>query len=453
MKFICVKITQAVLFFIFLSFQCKVIGQSLSPQKFPKIGDHFPLFLLNDLHYYTKSEGSSADFNGKPMIIDFFSEGCEACFTTLPHIDSIKREFKGRVQFLLVGKKSSGLIKQYQKYMKHYNINIPVDYDDSIIWNQFGVRLVPYTVWIDSNGVIRQITTPYALNSDRINNFLRGITQPLTISVNQSDDKNENYYNNFYDDAKPLLIGGNGGPDTSFLYRSILCKWDYRTYFHRDPYISAANRNRIQEVGVGLNLLFEFAYGDTVNSQMPRVIGDTMINHYGQWARFPLVESKRSSLFIFDHDSAKNAFSYSLILPDSNYTAKKLQQMMQNDLKNYFSFEVTIEKRKMPCWKIVAEKNAEELIRTKGGPPSWTGSFSEFSLRNQPINSLLVEIWGFHQYEPIFVDETGFKFNIDLDVNAVLGDLDDIKKALRKNGLDLVRGEREMNTIVIRDSE
>ena len=447
------KIIHGFLFLTFLSFLFKGHSQSLTQQKFPKIGDHSPAFLLNDLHYYSKTKTSSTEFNGKPMIIDFFSEGCDGCFISLPHVDSLKKEFEGKVQFLLIGMKSSGIAKQYDKYMKHYGLNMPVDYDDSTIWNLFGARLVPYIVWIDANGIVRQLTNSFALNRSRIQNLLEGKTQPLTVSVNQSDDQNENYYNNFYDNTKPLLIGGNGGADTSFLFRSVLCKWDYRTYFHRDPFISSANKSRIQEVGPSLNILFELAFGDTVNSQMPRVIGDTEINHYGQWARFPLVESNRSSLFNFDQDSAKNIFSYSLILPDSNYTAKKLQQMMQNDLKNYFSFDVTVEKREMPCWKIVAGKNAEELIKTKGGPPSWTGNFSGFTLQNQPINSLLVEIWGFHQYEPIFIDETGISYNIDLKIDAVLTDLNDIKKALQKNGLDLVRGEKEMKVIVIRDSK
>ena len=343
--------------------------------------------------------------------------------------------------------------KQYEKYRDHFGFDLPIDYDDSTIWNQFGVRLVPYTVWVDAGGIIRQITTTFALNRYRIQNLIDGKSQPLTVAVNQSDSNKNNYYDNFYDNNTPLLISGNGGADSSFLYRSILCHWDYRTYFHLDLFISANNKNRIQEVGVPLNILFQLAFGDTVNSYWPRgIIGDTTPNHYGQWARYPVIESSRSSLFNYDQDSAKNIFAYSLIMRDSNVSVRKLQHMMQTDLKNYFSFDVHVETRKMPCWKIVALKNAKNILKTKGGKPKWDGDFSQCTFRNQPMKSLLVSIWGFHQYEPIFFDETGIDYNIDLDIDTVFTDLNDVKRALQKNGLDLVKGEKEMKVIVVRDS-
>jgi thiol-disulfide isomerase/thioredoxin len=448
MSLFCVKKIQFLFLSVLLLPGIKVNAQ----YEFPTIGDRVPAFVMNNLHYYLKTKANSKEFTGKPLIIDFISEGCDGCFITLPRLDSLKKEFEGEVQFLLIGKVSPTFQKQYEKYMKHFGFNLPIDYDDSTIWNQFGVRLVPYTVWVDAGGIIRQITTTYALNRYRIQNLVDGKSQPLTISVNQSDEYNENYYNNYFDNRKLLLIGGNGGVDTTFLYRSILCHWDYRTYFHLDGFISASNKNRIQEVGVPLNILFQLAFGDTINSQMPRVIGDTTPNHYGQWARYPVVESSRNSLFSYDQDSVKNIFAYSLMVEDSNVSVRKLQHMMQTDLKNYFSFDVHVETRKMPCWKIVASKNAERLLRTKGGKPEWTGDFSRCSLRNQPMNSLLVAIWGFHQYEPIFFDETGIDYNIDLDIDVVFTDIKDIIRVLQNKGLDLVKGEEEMKVIVVRDS-
>jgi thiol-disulfide isomerase/thioredoxin len=433
----------------------KNYGQS-TVNTFPKIGDHFPNFLLNDLHYFSKTKASSADFKGKPIILDFFSAGCEACFLSFPHVDSLKKEFEGRVLFILVGKKSPGLSKQFDNYRKHYGLDIPVDYDDSTIWNQFGVMLVPYTVWIDSSGIIKQITSSYALSKDRINNLIGGMSQPLGVSANQSDAKPglSGFYGGFFNRDKPLLIGGNGGADTSFLYRSILCNWDYRMYFSRDLYISTKNKNRVQEIGVPLTTFFNLAYGDTVRFQEPTFRYDNDLpNHYGEWARYPLIESSRQFLFESDQDSSKNMFSYSLIIPDSNVNARELQHIMQNDLKNYFHLEATVETRKMPCWKIVALKNAEKLIRTKGGEPQWTGSFSNFTLQNQPVSSLLVEIWGFHQKEFTILDETSINYNIDLKIDAVMSDMHDIQKALQKNGLDIVMGEKEMKVIVVRDSK
>ena len=127
--------------------------------------------------------------------------------------------------------------------------------------------------------------------------------------------------------------------------------------------------------------------------------------------------------------------------------------MMQRDLTNYFNKTATVEWRKMPCWKIIAENNTGNICKTKGGEPEWEGSFSGFRLQNQPMNSLLVEIWGFFQTEPVFIDETGINYNIDLKIDAVMTDIHDIQKELQKYGLNLVKGEKEMKVIVVRDME
>jgi thiol-disulfide isomerase/thioredoxin len=440
-----------ILYFIFSGFYVR--GQ-YTIKEFPKIGDTIPSFKLNDLHYFAKKKARSADFKGKPMILDFFGLGCESCFRSFPEVNALKKEFEGRIQFILVGKTAPGIQKQYENYRKYYNLDLPVDYDDSTIWNQFGVLLVPYTVWIDADGVIRQLTISSALSSNRLNDFIQGKRLSLSVTVNQKDSEQRTGSDKyFYDYRKPFLVGGNGGADSSFLYRSVLCNWDYRSYFWSDRYISSKNKNRVQEIGVGLNALFNLAYGDTVPFLYPLFLRDvdSLPNHYGQWAANPLVESSRSSLFNFDPYSPKNVYSYALIIPDSNLSAKKLQQMMQRDLKNYFSMYATVEVRKMPCWKIIASENAEKMLKTRGGEPAWTDSPSDFSLQNQPVNSLLVQIWGLFQNEPIFVDETNITYNIDLIIHAILSDMNDIKKELQKYGLDLVRAEKDMKTIVIRD--
>ena len=277
MESYCLKRIPIILFLVIL-LGTKVKSQT---KDYPKIGDTIPNFILKDLHYSKYKHLNSAVFKGKPLIIDFFSIGCKACFESFPEVNSLKKEFEGRVEFILIAKQSPGLQKQYEKYMNHYQLSLPVDYDDSTIWNQFGVLLVPYTVWVDQNGIIKQITTSFALTKDRINNFIQGKSQSFAISVNKKDDENKKkgiwIYNNFYDNQKPLLINGNGGPDSSFLFRSLLCKWDYKTYFYRDLFIGSRNKNRIQEIGVSLNILFNLAYGDTVPF-WPRCSGGTYTN-------------------------------------------------------------------------------------------------------------------------------------------------------------------------------
>jgi thiol-disulfide isomerase/thioredoxin len=444
-------------YFILVIFQINIraFSQPIA-NNFPKIGDRCPDFILKDLHYYSKKTAKSTEFRGKPVILDFFSVGCEACFASFPALNRLKKEFEGRVQFFLIAKKSRGLQKQYEKFIKHYKLSLPVEYDDSTIWNQFGVLLVPYTVWIDSIGIIRQISTSFALTRDRLNSFIQGKRLELTVSLNQNSQKNEENGYMFYDPKKPFLIGGNGGLDTAFSYRSVFANWDSRSYFHRDLFISSKNKSQVNEIGVPLEVLYNLAYGDTVNSIYPTDPEEEKIgvpNQYGKWARTPLIESARKYLFDYDIDSARNVFSYSLKIPDSLGKPENLQKIMRRDLESYFHFRVSVETRKMPCWKLVADSDKVRLLKSKGGNPEYNADFTSLSMTNLPFLYVLAIIWGSNQREDVFIDETGIDFNIDLKMNCIWLDLNDIKRELIKNGFDLVKAEKEMKVIVVRDNQ
>jgi thiol-disulfide isomerase/thioredoxin len=447
------------LLIVILSFCNKGFSQKTASNRYPKIGDTCPAFILNNLHYYQKSKADYSDFKGKPIILNFFAGGCKESFLTLPKLNELKKEFDGKVQFILIGNSdplanaghiSSFLQEQYEKYRQYYRLNLMVNYDDnaSTLWNQFGVHGVPYTILIDSEGIIRYLTTAAALTSERVNKFIRREKLDLVVAENLSDSEM------YYDPAKPFLIGGNGGPDTAFSYRSILSNWDYRTGFFRDRYIGSMYKNRINATGAELGFLYYLAYGDTVEFRRPPIpeeIQGKIRNTYHLWAALPLLKTKRKKLFKYDEGSGENFFSYSLIIPDSMGNARTLQRILQRELENYFSFKVSVETRKMPCWKIIRYGNASQSLRTKGGEPYWEESFSGVNFKNQPLSTLLLYIWSYYQEGPTFVDDTGIANNIDLDLHANMTDINDIRKALQKNGLDLVKRYRIMKTIVIRD--
>ena len=449
--------SKKVMFIILLS--CpgfKVPGQPVT-DPYPKIGEHVPEFILNNLYYYSTKTTNSKQLMGKPIILDFFSLGCKACFESLPEMNVLKKEFEGRIQFFLIANKHPDMQNQYEKYMRHYYLDMPVEYDDSSLWKQFGIFQVPYTLWIDSAGIIRQITTASAMNRDRLNNLINGNEQFLT-NLGENVFARDQELSGFksYNPDKPFLINGNGGPDTSYLYRSVLSNWKPGSDFSRDLYISSNNITQLNEIGVDLKILYNLAYGDTVMSfrpPLPEEILTKTPNNYGKWSIYPVVESQRKYLFDSDFDSSRNIFSYSLNIPFSMKNAMKLQKIVQNDLKNYFSCDAMVETRKMPYWKITANKKSASILKTKGGDPVWGGTFSSVVFKNQPISSLLLEIWSYHQEDTVFVDETGIKYNIDLNIHCVMTDLKEIKKELQKNGLDLILGEREMKVIVIRDEQ
>jgi hypothetical protein len=65
---------------------------------------------------------------------------------------------------------------------------------------------------------------------------------------------------------------------------------------------------------------------------------------------------------------------------------------------------------------------------------------------------LIPLIWGFHQEQPPFLDETGISGNIDLTLDCILSNWKELKHELNRNGLDLVPGKAMMKVIIIRDN-
>jgi uncharacterized protein (TIGR03435 family) len=162
-----------------------------------------------------------------------------------------------------------------------------------------------------------------------------------------------------------------------------------------------------------------------------------------------------------DRATGKNLYCYSMKVPSEKATATYMMQVMQSDLKNYFGYDVTIETRKMPYWRLIATEEARKNLITKGGPMIVSNNgrpWQENHFKNYPMNKLIlaVEYYSgvtrddFPSHGPL-IDETGITSNIDIDLDWAKGDLDTVKKALQKNGLDLVPGMREMKCIVVRD--
>jgi hypothetical protein len=126
--------------------------------------------------------------------------------------------------------------------------------------------------------------------------------------------------------------------------------------------------------------------------------------------------------------------------------------VMQNDLKNFFGYDVRVETRKMSYWRLVADAKWRSKLISKSDTSFVAGiARIEFIIRNRPIKNIINFLAASFQNGPPFIDETGINENIDLTIHALVTDFDEIKASLNENGLDLVKGEKEMKVIVIRD--
>src|ERR1700694_4067946 len=85
------------------------LNSHLSAQKkdnqiiYPEIDKPCPDLMVKNVEYFTKKEVRISDFKGKWLVVDFWTKYCGACVNSFPKIDSLQKEFKDKLQFLLIG--------------------------------------------------------------------------------------------------------------------------------------------------------------------------------------------------------------------------------------------------------------------------------------------------------------------------------------------------------------
>jgi thiol-disulfide isomerase/thioredoxin len=98
-----------------------------------------------------------SDFKGKPVVLNFWASWCPPCKSEMPHFNSVYAESKNDVMFLMVdmvdGQRETQSIGQ--KYITDQGYSFPVYFDNNQdAANVYGIRSIPTTVFIDSQGNI-----------------------------------------------------------------------------------------------------------------------------------------------------------------------------------------------------------------------------------------------------------------------------------------------------------
>jgi thiol-disulfide isomerase/thioredoxin len=450
------KTVNALCFFIFVVVSCSkaefVMGDTIKPT----IGQMMPDFSLNHITNYNLKSASLADFRGKWLIMDFWFTKCTTCIKSFPKINALQDEFKNDVLFLLIGlndhQYNKGIEKLFEKIRAKQNINLASAYD-SILISRWGITSMPHILIIDPSGVLKYISDGRDLTREKLRDLIKG-KKVVFYSTNGSDSQNNNQKL-----RKRFLLD-----NTNVLYRSLLTKWNgevQNSGFEIDKYTASPQESWKDGWSVSmipLYALYNYAY-------IGRWSWSWDDELYGNVFNFPILELKDSSLFAYDFKTNVGAgtFNYNITLPIKDISKENIMTSLQNDLKKVFKYDVSIEKRTMPIWKLISLKGARNNLKTTGGPTytsegdsrsGYNSIAAGFTVKNFPMRKFLAMI-GFYlpnDRQLAFIDETGIDDNIDITIDADLTNYQSLRAALRKNSLDLIIASKEMSVIVIRDS-
>jgi thiol-disulfide isomerase/thioredoxin len=171
-----------------LFFQAK--SQTKPTNKYLEVGDKMPdVQIINIMNSKFKTAKIS-DFKGKLVILDFWNSFCAGCIACFPKLDSLQRQFKGKLQVLLVNPASDHETERSMKIVidrmnswSDQPFKLPIVFKDTALYKNFEFYGVPYQVWIGPDGNIIAIPDKTGLTSENIENILAGKKVTLKHSV------------------------------------------------------------------------------------------------------------------------------------------------------------------------------------------------------------------------------------------------------------------------------
>ncbi len=416
------------------------------------IGDQCPNFQFNNILYGNTKSSHLSDYKGRILILDFWATWCGPCVSSMPHLDSLQKQFGDKIAVLQITSEDSTVVKNFKKNSSIIkNINLPTVTGKNVMTKYFPHYMIPHTIIIDEKGIVKSTTTPEAITKTAIESIITG----HNISIVQKKD-NMNYDRQF-----PLLFGGldtifpiklnvmkyssiltkkidglggsAGGPEVYDSYSKISCTNTYIQHLYLSAF-ATKNYPFMLDKDPEYNLRF-----------LSRIIWKAKDSTNFFWSG-----KKRADI------DKMQVFTYELIAPRED--SIKLNQYMIEDLNRYFSrmyhFSgklitkkvkclVLIDKKKMNNWKSIGGKQEYELDNNN----------KKLKVKNYPLSTLLFQWMNFSVplYPLPIIDETGYTGMININLDADLQNIEAINIGLARYGLEFKEKFRKIKMILIDD--
>lgn len=420
------------------------------------IGDKVPEILLSNILNYTDSTARLSGFyKGKLLIIDFWATWCPPCIESIPVLDSIHKAMRDKVNIITVTYQDRNtVLALFSKNKKIGNTSLPFVVEDKTLSRYFPHKFVPQEVWIDSKGIVRAITDSYGVTEGNIDSLLNN--DKITILTKKDSlTYDPKKYSNFQKKdilfrsvlAKtPLGIGG-GWADYKYV-RNYNRYYKRMFWTHRIPLQLFYAAYSHGAGNLNLKRVF-FNIPDSSKYLFPTkeyFIGNdslkALYSNYKQWL----------------HDWEKaNDYCYELITPDYIKGSLFFKYMLQ-DLNRGFNITGKIEKRILPCIVLrLADSGDDSKLKTNGLRPHLIWNINHDTLRgiqNEPLWVLVKVLNGFKKNDPV-IDLTHYAKPVDLKLNlsnffyAEEFDVKELRMALAKYGIKVVREKRKVDVLVI----
>lgn len=339
----------------------------------------------------------------------------------------------------MVGREDGILQRIYEAYRKKWHLDLPVSFD-SAVFREAVPGPVPYIIWIDPKGIIKAISSSSDLVEQNLAKFIK--SEPFAFK--NASEGFLNLESKIIDSMELAKVTPNW--DSSLLYQSMLRRPVISPMLlpaSVSEWLAYSSPNKFHTMGASIIRLYQYAYADFISA----IPGDSM---YEKVRLMPILETLDSTRLSDGYKYGTEVYAYSVTIPRVKATTLSIQHKMQNDLKQFFGYEVHVEKRTLPCWKLITIENGKErLLKTKIDTTIY--DYDQVSLNNVIMVDLIRSIFEFMRSNELILDETGISDTFDIEMKLILSDIEGMIKELNRNGLSLIRGKHEVDVIIIKD--
>jgi cytochrome c biogenesis protein CcmG, thiol:disulfide interchange protein DsbE len=139
----------------------------------PHIGNLAPDFTLQtiDGRSFTLGDYTAAS---QPVVLNFWATWCPPCRIEMPYFNRASAKYEGQAGILSINQAES--LETIQDYADRNGLTYPLLIDqDRKVNNLYGILNLPTTIFIDHNGVVKEVligTISQAVLEDRVENLL-----------------------------------------------------------------------------------------------------------------------------------------------------------------------------------------------------------------------------------------------------------------------------------------
>ncbi len=139
-----------------------------------------------------KPSGSLQELRKEITILDFFGTWCAPCIRALPNLSTLQKQFADRLSVILISTEEPEQLSNFIKARSPFLFPVIVDMNGSFT-NRFQPPSYPYTVVIDAEGKVLDITEAASLNSEKISGWLslnqkkpeQKVNSVVTVIINE----------------------------------------------------------------------------------------------------------------------------------------------------------------------------------------------------------------------------------------------------------------------------